>query len=38
MLGEYGMRVSFDSLDIIGLICWMKFSIVGFDLSWLGGL
>ena len=29
---------SFDSLDIIGFICLMKFSIVGFELLFLGGL
>ena len=29
---------SFDSLDIIGFISWMKFSIVGFELLFLGGL
>ena len=28
---------SFDRLDIIGFICWMKFSIVGFELLFLGG-
>ena len=29
---------SFDSLDIIGFICWMKLSVVGFELLFLGGL
>ena len=28
---------SFDSLDIIGFICWIKFSIVGFELLFSGG-
>ena len=28
---------SFDSLDIIGFICWLNFSIVGFDFLVEGG-
>ena len=29
---------NFDNLDIIEFISWIKFSIVGFELLFLGGL